>query len=147
MICGRCGKQILCEECGDTENSQETPWCHKFKPAKCECEKTPRYINKDWKWKVKSIFEVIVILIAVICFFGFVAGMICVVVLIPFVWGTSTINPYPWLNHLLAWSICVGLFNLLIILSCDKEWRREYEDHSWPERIREKGAKHEAVKH
>ena len=148
MICGRCGKQILCKVCGDTENSQETPWCHDFKPDDCECEKIPRYIGIDWKWKVKSICEVIMIAIFMACLAGFLISFVSMIILLPKVIGTSIHeNLYPWLNNLMGWSICVGLVNFLFMISCDKDWRRDYEDHSWAERIREKGAKHEAVKH
>jgi len=85
--------------------------------------------QKDFMWYFQSITEAIQIFIALICFIGFVVGFTIVLVMIPFVWGKPIdYQPLPWLNYLLAWSICPGLLNMVFLMSRDKEWRRDYRD-------------------
>ena len=139
MLCGRCKKPLYCEYCGDIEYSQELHDRHKFIPSKCECEKIKRYVNKDEMWYIKSALEAIMIFIGVVCLLGSVIGFAFVLIAIPMVWGEPlSYQPFPWLNHVMAWSICVGLVNLLFMFSVDNEWRESYEDHSTVFNIREK---------
>lgn len=85
--------------------------------------------QKDFMWYAKSTTEAIMLGIGLVCFLGFIVGMIFVFIGIPMVWNKPiSYQPFPWLNYLLAWSICPGLVNLLIILSCDKEWRQDYRN-------------------
>ena len=144
MLCGYCGKQIICLYCDETEYSPAAAGGHRFEPEKCECEKVDRYINKDAMWYIKSTYEAILIFIGTICFIGFVVGMIFVLISIPMVWGKPiSYHPFPWLNYVMAWSICLGLVDMLFLLSCDKEWRDDYKEYieEFETEIRQKGQK------
>lgn len=143
MLCGRCKKPILCICCGETEYSQEVYDGHKFMPDKCqECAKIKRYVDKDKMWYVKTWVEIIQIFIFMVCLMGTVASFIILIVMFFMVVGKPlSYQPFPWLNNLMAWSVCVGLVNFLIMLSCDKNWRDDYEDHSMVFNIREKELK------
>lgn len=151
MLCGRCEKPLLCRDCGEVEYSRDVDIederdrrfyeciCKKFRQDKCECEKEIRYINKDAMWYIKSTLEAIMMFIGAVCFLGFVIGMVFVFIAIPMVWGKPiSYQPFPWLNYVMSWSICVGFVNLLIIVSCDSRWREDYEDHSMVFPIEEK---------
>ena len=139
MLCGRCKKPILCICCGETEYSQEVYNGHNFMPDKCECEKIKRYVDKDKMWYIKTWVEAIQILIFMVCLIGTVVSFVFLLIAFPMVVGKPiSYQPFPWLNTLMAWSVCAGLLNFLIMLSCDKEWRRDYEDHSMVFNIREK---------
>ena len=129
MICGYCGKEILCIRCDETEYSQAAG-DHRFEPEKCDCRKVNRYINKDAMWYIKSIYETILIGISCICFIGFVVGMIFVIISIPMIWNKPiSYHPYPWLLGLMSWSIGIGLANMLFMLCFDKRWRDDYKEH------------------
>ena len=39
MLCEQCGKQIVCECCGETEYSQHVGDGHTFVPKKCDHKK------------------------------------------------------------------------------------------------------------
>lgn len=133
MLCGHCRKQILCIRCDETEYSQ-TAGTHRFEPEKCECERVDRYENKDAMWYIKSAYEAILIFIGCICLIGFVLGMIFVLALIPMVWGKPiSYHPFPWLGAVMAWSICVGLVDILFMASWNydygERWRDDYKVH------------------
>jgi hypothetical protein len=146
MLCGKCKEPLLCKYCGETEHSRrdkDGPYvciCERFIYEDCqECAKVKEYVNKDAMWYIKSIFEAILILIGTVCFLGFVIGMIFVLIGIPMVWGKPlSYHPFPWLNMVLAVSICVGLVDILFLISFDSHWREEYEDHSMVFPIKEK---------
>lgn len=149
MLCGRCKKPILCISCGETEYSQHVDdghdfvpdecHCEKFKPDDCqECAKVKRYVDKDKMWYIKTWVETIQISIFMVCLIGTVISFIVLIVAFPIVWGKPiSYQPIPWLNNLMGWSVCVGLVNFLLMLSCDKNWRDDYEDHSMIFNIRE----------
>jgi hypothetical protein len=90
-----------------------------------------RYIDKDAMWYIKSIIEAIQVFIALICFIGFVVGMLFVFIAIFMVWNKPIgYQPFPWVQHVLAWCIPIGLVNILFMISSDSRWREGYEDHS-----------------
>ncbi len=92
--------------------------------------------QKDTIYHIKTVIEIIHILIALICVIGFVGGFIIVLVFIPMIWGKPIgYQPLPWLNYVMGWSMGIGLSNFLIMLSCDKEWRRDYRDEEDEERF------------
>lgn len=152
MLCGKCKKPLVCKYCGEVEYSRDEDIedeherrfyecrCDKFRSNECEeCAKIKVYVNKDIMWYVKSIVEAILILIMTICLVGFVVGMIFVLIAIPMVWGKPlSYQPFPWLNCVMAWSICVGLVNLLFLFSLENDWRDHYEDRSMVFNIKEK---------
>ena len=134
MLCGRCGKPITCEQCCVTEqecydDSETFGGKHKFEPTECECESIPRYIDKDIMWNVKSVFEAIIIFVFVACFLGFIISFFTL-------WFIPK-----WLenvhNTVFAISVCVGVFDILLMASWDKEWREDYRDRGWVDNIRE----------
>jgi len=139
MLCGKCNKPILCKCCGETEYSDYVDDGHKFIPSDCNfCKENPTYIDKDIMWYVKSIIEAFLILILIVCLIGFVAGVISIIIAIPLTWGKPlSYYPYPWLNNVMVWSVCIGFVNFLIMVSCDKEWREDYIDHSSVRNIEE----------
>jgi len=156
MLCGKCRKPLLCKYCGEPEFSQcidaehdfvpdefmipDHCQCKKFRAADCEeCSKIKEYINKDMMWNIKSTIEAIQIFIMMICLIGFVVGMIFVIIGIPMVWGKPLdYQVFPWVIYILGWCMPIGLVNLLFMFASDKDWRDNYEDHSWIRNIREK---------
>jgi len=121
MLCGKCNKPILCKCCGETEYSDDVRDGHKFIPSDCQfCKENPTYIDKDIMWYVKSIIEAFQILILIICLIVFFASW----------WFVLMCNNKLVSNNMMGWSVCVGLVNFLIMVSCDKEWREDYIDHS-----------------
>jgi len=48
MICKECGKQIVCECCGETENSQHVGDGHKFVPKECDHSKVCECGNAEF---------------------------------------------------------------------------------------------------
>ncbi len=132
MLCGKCKRPILCKCCGETEYSDFVYDGHNFVEDDCQhCKENPTYIDKDFKWHFKTITEIIQILIACMCLIGFVVGMIFLCITIPIVWGKPiSYQPFPWLGHIMAWSIGVGFINGLFLISLDKDWRENYIDRS-----------------
>ncbi len=103
--------------------------------------------QKDTMWHIKTWIEVIQIFIFMVCLIGFVGSFIIMLVSIPVIWEKPiSYQPLPWLNCVMAWSMGIGLPNFLCMLSCDKEWRRDYRDEkdaekfdwvkSYPARVR-----------
>ncbi len=72
--------------------------------------------EKDTMWYVKSITDIIILLIFMVCLVGFIGSWFV------FIWNKELANV------VMGWSVGVGFFNLLILVSCDKEWRRDYRD-------------------
>jgi len=96
--------------------------------------------QKDFMYHFQSITEAIQIFIALVCFIGFVVGMLFVFIAIPMMWNKPmSYQPFPWLNYVLAWSICPGLVNFVFLISREKEWRRDYRDEEDSDRF-ERGA-------
>jgi len=85
--------------------------------------------QKDIMWYIKSVLEAIMIFVFIVCLIGFVATLIIMVVGIPMVWGKPiSYHPFPWFNQLAGWSICIGLINLVVMISYERYWRRDYRD-------------------
>ena len=126
MLCGRCKKPLYCDYCDLEEHDDQAHRNHKYNPADCQCCKDdPIYVGKDAMWHIKSVFEIICILIMIICIFVFIGSWVALI------WSKSVANT------MLGSSICFGLLNFVVIISCDKDWRRDYEDHSMIRNIRE----------
>jgi len=82
-----------------------------------------RIREKDIMWYIKSTCEIIMMVIFIICLIGFVSSF-CVSLF----YHMITNNTMKIAHIIMAWSICVGLFNFTILISCDKDWRRDYRD-------------------
>jgi hypothetical protein len=134
MLCGRCKKPIICEDCLVTEQEclqeQDKYHKHKFTPTECECESIPRYIGQDIMWNIKSVFEAIIIFIFVACFLGFIISFFTL-------WFIPS-----WLenvhNTVFAISVCVGVVDIFFMAAWESDWREDYRDRSTITNIREK---------
>ncbi len=70
---------------------------------------------KDTRWHIKSIAEIVLILIFIVCLIGFLASWVVMI------WNKEIAG------HIIGFSVVIGIFNLLVIVSCDKDWRKDYE--------------------
>jgi len=129
MLCGKCKRPLICEYCLETEFSPnaEEYGKHKFVPTKCECEKEIKYINLDAMWYIRSFFDVVMILIFLICLIGFIASWFVLI------WNKEIAN------IMMGCSFCVGLVNILFLVSSNDGWRVFYEDDHMVFDIKEEG--------
>ena len=82
-----------------------------------------RYIEKDKMWYVKSICDVIMIAIFMICLIGFVITFV-----ISLSYRIIAGNPIAVVvSNTMGWFMGIGLMNFLIMISYDSDWRRDYE--------------------
>ena len=119
MLCRKCNNPLICGCCGETEYSDYVKDGHKFRPDDCQyCKENPTYINKDFMWYAKSALEAVLILIASVCLIGFVISLFMML------FDSKTAA------GVMGVSFSVGAINMLFMVSCDKDWRVWYEDHS-----------------
>lgn len=74
-----------------------------------------RTIDKDFMYYVKSITEVVMILLFIICLIVFIVSWIV------FIWNKEVAN------IMMGWSMGIGFVNLLSTISWDSRWREDYE--------------------
>jgi hypothetical protein len=85
--------------------------------------------EKNTIWYAKSTIEAIMIGIACICLLGLIVGVIFMAISFPMILGKPiSYHPFPWLNDLMGWSVCIGFINFLFMISWEKDWRRDYRD-------------------
>ena len=70
--------------------------------------------EKNTMWYIKSTCEIAMIFIFIICLIGFISSWFVMI------WNKVLSN------NIMGWSVCVGLVNLLFLISCDKDWRQDY---------------------
>ena len=70
-------------------------------------------MNKDIMYYIKGIYEVIMILTLIICAIG---SIFCYI---------AAVFGYQW-PCVFGWFVGIGFVNLLIMLSVDANWRRDY---------------------
>ena len=129
MLCGRCKEPLICRDCDGTELqcSQEIYGKHKFRSKECEyCKENPIYIDKDAMWYIKSTLDAIMILIFLSCLIGFILSLLV------FFWNKEVSN------LMMGFSVCIGLVNILFMISVDDRWREDYIDRSMVFPIKEK---------
>ena len=81
---------------------------------KTEEIKMIKFKDKDWRYYLLSIRDIFHIGLALICFLVFIGSFIALI------WSKSVSNA------MLASSICVGIFNMLFIVSYDNYWEEDY---------------------
>jgi len=124
---------MLCICCGETEYSQEVYNGHEFMPDRCECEKIKIYVNKDRMWYTKTWVEAIQVLIFMVCLIGFIVSWFVLI------WDNEIAST------IMGFSVGIGAFNFLAMLSANSRWREDYEDHSMVFNIKEKPEKRKTI--
>jgi uncharacterized membrane protein len=70
--------------------------------------------RKNIMWHIKSICEIAMILIFIVCLMGFIGSLFILI------WNRILAN------NIMGWSVGIGFVNFLFLISCDKDWRQDY---------------------
>ena len=72
--------------------------------------------QKDKMWHVKTVCEIIMAAIMILCWIGFAISCLLL--------ATNE----DLANNIMGCSVCIGIVNFLVMVSRDNNWRLEYRD-------------------